>query len=101
MMGPRYRGKAVDGLRTGGLIRCCLETLNDLYPYGPAQIATEGQRIQCKYANDDDHGWMIFHDGHWSWDKEMKAKKLDWVRSRSATSEREAVRMGKKPEEGG
>ena len=57
-----------DGVKTGGLMRCCLETLDKLYPDGPARIATEGQRLQCEYAGDVSRGWMIFEAGSWRWD---------------------------------
>jgi hypothetical protein len=57
-----------DGVQLGGLMRCCLATLDELYPNGPAAIAAEGQRLQCKYAPPaSDHGWMVFTDGSWRW----------------------------------
>ena len=57
-----------DGMRIGGLMRCCIETIGDLYPDGPAQVAIEGQRLQCKYVDTPNHR-MIFHDGAWEWDR--------------------------------
>lgn len=57
-----------DGVKPGGLMRCCLETLNGLYPDGPAKTAAEGQRLQCKHARDGGHGWMVFREGFWQWD---------------------------------
>lgn len=59
-------GPEFDRMKTGGLMRCCIETISDMYPGGPARIATEGQRVQCKYGHD--HGRMIFRDGFWRWD---------------------------------
>jgi hypothetical protein len=61
--------QAVDGVKIGGLLRCCLETLDGMYSEGPARKATEGQRVQCKYASDSGHGWMVFSDGFWRWDQ--------------------------------
>lgn len=59
----------VDRVRIGGLMRCCLETLEGLYPDGPGRVATEGQRLQCEHAEPgSDHGWMVFRDGWWAWD---------------------------------
>jgi len=59
-----------DLVHVGGLMRCCLATLGDLYTDdGPAEIAAEGQRLQCKYAgHGSDHGWMVFRSGYWEWD---------------------------------
>lgn len=57
-----------DRVRIGGLMRCCLETVSDLYPDGPGALAAEGQRLQCKYAADNPEHRMIFRDGAWEWD---------------------------------
>lgn len=58
-----------DRVHTGGLMRCCLETIGDLYPAGPAEVATEGQCLQCKYAADNPDHRMIFRNGAWEWDR--------------------------------
>ena len=50
-------------------MRCCTETVDDLYPDGPAQIADEGQALQCKYNPDHPGHRMIFRDGAWQWDR--------------------------------
>jgi hypothetical protein len=60
----------VDRLRPGGLMRCCTETVGDLYPDGPAALAAEGQTLQCKYNPDEPEHRMIFRDGAWEWDHE-------------------------------
>jgi hypothetical protein len=57
-----------DTVKTGGLMRCCLETITDLYPDGPAAIGTEGQVLQCKYAPGNPLHRMIFRGGSWEWD---------------------------------
>lgn len=56
-----------DKIRIGGLMRCCIETVGDLYPDGPAQTAHQGQILQCKYAEDNPEHRMIFRDGAWEW----------------------------------
>lgn len=53
-----------DQVRIGGLLRCCVETINDLYPDGPAQIGVEGQTLQCKYHQDEVPP-IRFRDGAW------------------------------------
>lgn len=58
-----------DKIKMGGLMRCCLTSVDHLYPDGPAQLATEGQVLQCEYTDSPDHR-MIFHDGTWSWHPE-------------------------------
>lgn len=57
----------VDKIRTGGLTRCCTETIEDLYPDGPAKVAEEEQVLQCKYAPDNPVHRMVFRDGTWQW----------------------------------
>jgi hypothetical protein len=58
-----------DGLRIGGLMRCCTETVNDLYPDGPAAQAEEGQVLQCKYNPDNPGHRMLFREGAWEWQR--------------------------------
>lgn len=55
---------AVDQVRIGGLMRCCLQTLNEFYPDGPAKKAQEGQRLHCRFCRT---GEMVFRDGAWQW----------------------------------
>jgi hypothetical protein len=55
-----------DGLRQGGLMRCCIATIEDLYPDGPANVGVEGQTMQCKYHEDDIPG-IRFRDCAWEW----------------------------------
>jgi hypothetical protein len=57
-----------DGIRVGGLMRCCIESVEDLYPHGPGLVADEGQQLPCKYNPDDPDHRMIFRDGAWEWD---------------------------------
>ena len=56
----------MDGVKQGGLMRCCLATLEELYPNGPAQVATEGQVLPCAYCSSS----MIFRAGYWEWNHE-------------------------------
>jgi hypothetical protein len=59
---------ATDKIRIGGLMRCCIETVWNLYPDGPAALASEGQRLQCRYSADDPLHRMSFRAGAWEWD---------------------------------
>ncbi len=52
-----------DGMKIGGLMRCCLGTLGDHYPDGPAAKAAEGDVLPCKYCSSS----MIFRGGFWEW----------------------------------
>lgn len=58
-----------DRIEIGGMMRCCSETISDLYPDGPGRVATEGQTLQCKYVPDRDTHRVIFRDGYWRWDR--------------------------------
>jgi hypothetical protein len=49
-------------------MRCCIESVEDLYPHGPGLVADEGQQLPCKYNPDDPDHRMIFRDGAWEWD---------------------------------
>ena len=55
-----------DGVKIGGLKRCCLGTLDDHYPDGPAAKATEGEVLPCKHCSSQ----MIFCEGFWRWDRD-------------------------------
>lgn len=46
-----------DRVRIGGLMRCCPETVGDLYSNGRAAVAQPEHR-------------MRFRDGAWEWDHE-------------------------------
>lgn len=51
-------------VRHGGLLRCCLQSLDD------AMVATEtppkdGDTVKCQYCSDE-YG-MVFRDGAWQW----------------------------------
>ncbi len=56
---------AEHAIRIGGLMRCCIETLNDRARTGEPH---EGEKIECKYA--PRHSAMIYRDGAWEWLKE-------------------------------
>lgn len=55
-----------DKVNAGGLMRCCLETLDDYYPDGPKQKALEGQLLPCKYCRSS----MVFRSGWWNWQRD-------------------------------
>ena len=47
-------------IRPGGLMRCCVQTLNEL----PAdRVDREGEVLKCNYCE----GWMRFCKGAWEW----------------------------------
>jgi hypothetical protein len=52
-----------DKVNAGGLMRCCLETLDDYYPDGPAKKAAESEVLPCEHCASS----MIFNDGYWHW----------------------------------
>jgi hypothetical protein len=47
-------------VRVGGLMRCCLETLDDAMQQAQTP-PVEGQRLRCKVC--DDAFGMLFHHG--------------------------------------
>jgi hypothetical protein len=63
-----------DRVNIGGLMRCCLASLSELYPNGAAKIAAEGQTLQCKFAPDSINHRMIFDAGVWRWWREAPNK---------------------------
>jgi hypothetical protein len=65
-----------DRLRPGGLMRCCTETVSDLYRDGhetPSEYhAHEGDVLVCKYAPENPLHRMRFRDGGWEWDRDER-----------------------------
>lgn len=53
-------------LHTGGLMRCCVASWGAAM--GTARGWQDGDRIQCKYAPDDEWHRMVRVDGTWEWD---------------------------------
>lgn len=51
-------------VRTVGLMRCCLKTLEDRMPLC-ADEPKEGEKLPCDYCTSR----MVFHDGAWEWDR--------------------------------
>lgn len=51
----------------GGLMRCCLLTLQEFMATEAQQPPQEGDLLHCRYHADN--GGMIFHDGAWRWNK--------------------------------
>jgi hypothetical protein len=62
-MGSETPETKPDGVKIGGLMRCCLKTLDGHYPDGPAAKATEGEVLPCKHCSSS----MIFKGGFWEW----------------------------------
>lgn len=55
-----------DQVNAGGLMRCCLLTLDEHYPDGPARKAAEGEVLPCKYCRSS----MVFRAGWWGWQRD-------------------------------
>jgi len=55
-------------IRTGGLFRCCIATLEDAWNAGELPNS-DGSLIVCKYCR---NATMRFRDGAWEWDKSPK-----------------------------
>jgi hypothetical protein len=64
---PIYR------VRHGGLMRCCLATLEErMATCAPDPVV--GEQLKCKYCNN----WMRFgEDGAWEWDRDRSVKAWD------------------------
>lgn len=52
-----------EAVRLGGLMRCCLATLEEKRTADP-KYAEEGATLKCDYCSD---GEMIFNNGAWEW----------------------------------
>ena len=49
-------------IRIGGLMRCCILTIEEDAPKNPK----EGDKMRCRYCKSGD---IIFKDGAWEWDR--------------------------------
>lgn len=56
-------------VNTGGLMRCCLDTLDTT-----RITEREGDVLQCKYTDSKDHS-MVVHNGCWQWNQSSETKK--------------------------
>lgn len=57
--------------RSGGLMRCCLQTLVMTYADNTAEYqAGEGDKLPCRFCSSS----MVFKDGAWEWDKSRAAQ---------------------------
>jgi hypothetical protein len=55
-------------VRTGGLLRCCLATLDEHMQRRIDDVPPqEGDTLKCRYH--DDNGGMVFRDGAWEWNR--------------------------------
>lgn len=52
----------------GGLMRCCIATIDLLAAESPDMDVTEGQIATCRYADGDPAHNMIYKNGAWRWD---------------------------------
>lgn len=53
-------------VRHGGLMRCCLQSLDDAMAAAP-EPPKEGDTLHCRFH--DDNGGMIFRGGAWEWNQ--------------------------------
>jgi len=53
----------------GGLMRCCLLSLDDYYVEHPDFLDKEGDTIKCKWCSGDG---MILKDGYWEWNHPLE-----------------------------
>jgi hypothetical protein len=54
-----------DLVRTGGLMRCCLASINELYGNDPDHRASGGDVLGCRWCSST----MTFRDGAWEWNR--------------------------------
>lgn len=52
----------------GGLMRCCLDSIDKLAAESPDMMVPEGQRLQCRHTEDPTHS-IIYRDGAWRWNR--------------------------------
>lgn len=53
-------------LRSGGVMRCCIKTLEDALADGSLVDGKQGDLLPCKYCRSR----LRFTDGAWEWDSE-------------------------------
>lgn len=56
--------KGIYRVRHGGLMRCCLQSLDDAMVEA-IEPPKEGDTLRCKWCKDEDG--MVFHAGAWQW----------------------------------
>lgn len=59
--------KGSDPIRTGGLMRCCVATYEEIAP--PAGMAKDGDTLRCNWCSSR----MVLRDGAWEWDRDFQA----------------------------
>lgn len=47
----------------GGLMRCCITTIDHIAHESPDMQVTEGQRATCRWCN----GSIVYTEGAWRW----------------------------------
>jgi len=58
-------------IRPGGLLRCCLATLDE-HVQSASEQPKEGDRLMCKHCRNVGGG-MVFNRGAWEWANERGA----------------------------
>ena len=51
-------------VRQGGLMRCCLATINETY-----DVTEVGDMLDCKYENPGNKNLIVADDGVWEWNR--------------------------------
>jgi hypothetical protein len=62
MDGESYEPRKGPRIRIGGLLRCCLKTIED----STVLQHIEGEKVECRWCS---QGRMRFRDGAWEWDR--------------------------------
>lgn len=57
-------------VRTGGLMRCCTQSLGKQMDAADYDTPEEGAIVKCEYHPGDDG--MIYRDGGWEWNRPLK-----------------------------
>lgn len=49
----------------GGLLRCCVATIDEIARESPDMVVAHGQRASCKWCDEQ----IVYTDGAWRWAK--------------------------------
>ena len=58
-------------LNIGGLMRCCIKTLEDWMDAHKDDDVADGTKIKCRWCK---NGQMVLEGGIWMWDKQPEPK---------------------------
>ena len=63
----RVKEKETAVVNTGGLLRCCIETIDNSRMRNVLPLS-EGDRLRCDYHAEH---YMVLKDGVWQWDRNL------------------------------